>query len=77
MNRQASRTAKLRMIHELEIICEFKSNVMWLSLDLEYLLTSKYLQSKIKTYPTLYDRDYVITPEEKQNFEPFDPILLP
>jgi lysophospholipase len=77
MNRQASRTAKLRKIHELEIICEFKSNVMWLSLDLEYLLTPKYLQSKIKTYPTLYDRDYVITPEEKQNFEPFDPIPLP
>ena len=43
----------------------------------EYVLTPKYLESKLKTYPTLHDSDYDITPEEKKSFEPFDPITLP
>jgi lysophospholipase len=35
------------------------------------------LQTKIKTYPTLYDKDYCITTDEKHCFEPFQPIPLP
>jgi lysophospholipase len=35
------------------------------------------LQTKIKTYPTLYDKDYCITTDDKHCFEPFQPIPLP